>query len=236
MDIASVADIASVPSTGFLVERDQDVLVVAQGIAAELAVVAGQQSERTRIEAAVIGGGTVLILLIAGWAALTIGSSMVRRVRTVTRAARQVAEVDLPNLVEALRNPQDDVETTSSVDLAVGGKDEVGELSHSFATLHRTLVDVAGQQMDVLRRGVSEIFVTLARRNGQLVDRQLALIDQLEAREEDPETLGGYYKLDHLATRMRRNAESLLVLAGTETPRGLGEATRHERRRSGGTR
>jgi signal transduction histidine kinase len=219
MNIASVADVLSVPSTGFLVERDQEVLVVAQAIAADLAVVAGQQSQRTRIEAAVIGGGTVLILLLAGWAALTIGSSMVRRVRTVTRAARQVAEVDLPNLVEALRNPQDDVETAPSVELIVGGRDEVGELSHSFATLHKTLVEVAGQQMDVLRRGVSEIFVTLARRNGQLVDRQLALIDQLEAREEDPETLGGYYKLDHLATRMRRNAESLLVLAGTETPR-----------------
>ncbi len=219
MNNATVADIASVPSTGLLVERDQEVLEVAQSIAAELAVIAGQQSQRTRIEAAMIGGGTVLVLLVAGWAALTIGSSMVRRVRTVTRAARQVAEVDLPNLVEALRNPQDDVETAPSVELTVGGKDEVGELSHSFATLHKTLIDVAGQQMDVLRKGVSEIFVTLARRNGQLVDRQLALIDQLEAREEDPETLGGYYKLDHLATRMRRNAESLLVLAGTDTPR-----------------
>ena len=219
MEIPSVADTGSVPATGFLVERDQGVLEVGQAIAAELAVLTGQQAERTRLEAAAIGGGTLLILLIAGWAALTIGSSVVRRVRTVTRAARQVAEVDLPHLVEALRNPQDDVETPSSVDLAVGGKDEVGELSHSFATLHRTLVEVAEQQMDVLRRGVSEIFVTLARRNGQLVDRQLALIDQLEAREEDPETLGGYYKLDHLATRMRRNAESLLVLAGTETPR-----------------
>jgi hypothetical protein len=73
--------------------------------------------------------------------------------------------------------------------------------------------------MDILRKGVSEIFVTLARRNRELVDRQLALIDQLEAREEDPEVLGGYFKLDHLATRMRRNAESLLVLAGTDTKR-----------------
>ena len=87
MDIASVADIGFGPQHRPPGRRDQDVLVVAQGIAAELAVVAGQQSERTRIEAAVIGGGTVLILLIAGWAALTIGSSMVRRVRTVTRAA-----------------------------------------------------------------------------------------------------------------------------------------------------
>jgi hypothetical protein len=73
--------------------------------------------------------------------------------------------------------------------------------------------------MDILRKGVSEIFVTLARRNRSLVDRQLALLDELESREEDPETLGGYYNLDHLATRMRRNAESLLVLAGSEPTR-----------------
>jgi hypothetical protein len=73
--------------------------------------------------------------------------------------------------------------------------------------------------MEALRAGVSSIFVTLARRNSSLVDRQLALLDQLEAREDDPEVLGGFYQLDHLATRMRRNAESLLVLAGSESPR-----------------
>jgi hypothetical protein len=80
-------------------------------------------------------------------------------------------------------------------------------------------MEVAAQQMEILRKGVSEIFVTLARRNSSLVDRQLALIDKLESKEEDPETLAGYYRLDHLSTRMRRNAESLLVLAGAESPR-----------------
>ncbi|HJQ90847.1 MAG TPA: ATP-binding protein, partial [Acidimicrobiia bacterium] len=73
--------------------------------------------------------------------------------------------------------------------------------------------------------GVSGILVTLARRNSSLVDRQLALLDELESREEDPETLGGYYQVDHLAARMRRNAESLLVLAGSESPRVWAKAT-----------
>ena len=77
---------------------------------------------------------------------------------------------------------------------------------------------------------MSSIFVTLARRNSGLVDRQLALLDQLESREDDPETLAGFYQVDHLAARMRRNAESLLVLAGSEAPAGLGQADGDVRR------
>jgi signal transduction histidine kinase len=85
--------------------------------------------------------------------------------------------------------------------------------------MHRALIDVSARQMESLRVGVSSILVTLARRNSSLVDRQLALLDELEAREDDPETLGGFYQVDHLAARMRRNAESLLVLAGSDSPR-----------------
>ena len=91
--------------------------------------------------------------------------------------------------------------------------------------MHRTLIDTSARQMESLRVGVSGILVTLARRNSSLVDRQLALLDELESREEDPETLGGYYQVDHLAARMRRNAESLLVLAGSESPRLWAKAT-----------
>lgn len=161
----------------------------------------------------------ILVFVAAVWVAYALGRSVVKRVQSVTDAATKVAEVDLPNLVEALRNPHQDLAELPPVDLDQGEDDEIGELAGSFEALHSTLVDVAGQQMEILRRGVSDIFVTLARRNRSLVDRQLALIDELESREEDPEILGGYYKLDHFATRMRRNAESLLVLAGAEPPR-----------------
>ncbi|MET0580160.1 MAG: ATP-binding protein, partial [Ilumatobacteraceae bacterium] len=80
--------------------------------------------------------------------------------------------------------------------------------------------EITGDGVDPGRdaESVSKFVVSLARRNGGLVDQQLALLDVLEASVEDPTLLSNYFKLDHLATRMRRNADSLLVLAGVERP------------------
>ena len=78
-------------------------------------------------------------------------------------------------------------------------------------------VDVAAEQASLLKKGISDLYVNLARRNQALLDRQIQLLDQLEREEQDTEVLEHLYLLDHLATRMRRNAESLLVLAGAES-------------------
>jgi HAMP domain-containing protein len=177
------------------------------------------EASDARTQAGTVGVIVIIALVLAAITALIVGRSTTRRVRSITAAAHHVAEVDLPKMVDSLSNPSGVLEASAPVDVDKTGKDEIGDLARSFSVLHTTLVDVANQQMDTLRRGVSDIFVTLARRNRSLVDRQLALVDELEAREEDPEVLDGYYKLDHLATRMRRNAESLLVLAGAESPR-----------------
>lgn len=224
---ADVEGIASAPMLdGFVdpdripVDRFEQVLAIAERLSISVAQASTVDAGDARQQAFILIVITGTILLIAGWAAFATSRTVVRRVRTVTEAAKQIANVDLPNLVDALRNPQQQFDApTVMVPLEASQPDEVGELARSFGALHTTLIEVAGQQMEILRKGVSEIFVTLARRNQALVDRQLALIDQLESSEEDPEILGGYYKLDHLATRMRRNAESLLVLAGTESPR-----------------
>jgi signal transduction histidine kinase len=147
------------------------------------------------------------------------------RIGDVTRAARRVAHKDLVDLVDALRISEPGSEVVPPLGLDIDSADEIGDLSRSFENMHRALIDTTARQMESLRVGVSSILVTLARRNSSLVDRQLALLDELESREEDPATLGGYYQVDHLATRMRRNAESLLVLAGSESPRLWAKAT-----------
>jgi len=147
------------------------------------------------------------------------GRSMSRRIEDVSSAARRVAHKDLVDLLEALRNPDTNIDSIAQLQLDTSQEDEVGDLARSFEELHGSLIEVGARQMEALRAGVSSIFVTLARRNSSLVDRQLALLDSLEAKEDDPEVLSGFYQLDHLATRMRRNSESLLVLAGSESPR-----------------
>ena len=157
--------------------------------------------------------------------AYRMGRAMGTRIGAVTNAARRVAHKDLVDLLDALRTSDPGSDAIPPLGLDIDSGDEIGDLSRSFENMHRALIDTSSRQVESLRVGVSGILVTLARRNSSLVDRQLALLDELESREEDPETLGGYYQVDHLAARMRRNAESLLVLAGSESPRVWAKAT-----------
>ena len=161
----------------------------------------------------------IIASLLAFFLAFRIARSIVRRIRLVTAKAAEVADVELPKLVSALADPTGKAALPEVVPIEGAGNDEVGDLAASFTAVQTTLVSVAAEQMTVLRRGVSEIFVTLARRNRSLVDSQLNLLDRLEAEVEDPKTLADYYKIDHLATRMRRNTESLLVLANSDSRR-----------------
>ncbi|WP_336921634.1 sensor histidine kinase, partial [Aquipuribacter sp. SD81] len=164
------------------------------------------------VSAAVLGVGVTLLL------SLTLSRRIVRPLRELTAAATTVRE-RLPHMVEQMRSPGDrsDVELPR---IEVEGGDEVGELASAFNAVNDTVLEVAEEQA-ALRGAIAETFVNVARRNQVLLSRQLTFIDQLEQREEDPDTLENLFRLDHLATRMRRNAESLLVLAGIDAGRRL---------------
>jgi signal transduction histidine kinase len=171
---------------------------------------------------------SVLALAAAAFAitsAIFVGRAITRPLRRLATAAHEVADEQLPSLVEALRNPSEDGSVAVPVltPVARTSKDEVGDLAEAFASIQETAVSVAVEQSNLLRKGIGELFVNLARRNQSLLDRQIGFLDQLEAAETDPDALENLFKLDHLATRMRRNAESLLVLAGIEAPRRWGK-------------
>ena len=164
-------------------------------------------------------------MLLAALIALLLTRSVTRRVKTVSKRANQVATEQLPALVEAIRDPRGKAVLPEVKPISTRGNDELAELARSFNTMQATLVDVAHEQVEVLRRGVSEIFITMARRNRSLIDRQLAMLDEFEAEVDDPEVLSNYYQLDHMATRMRRSSESLLVLANADPKRRRVKAT-----------
>ena len=91
-------------------------------------------------------------------------------------------------------------------------------MSAAFNSVHEVAIQVATEQA-ALRRSIGDMFLNLARRSQSLIDRQLELIDELERNETDPDALEELFRLDHLATRMRRNAEDLIVLSGAEPTR-----------------
>jgi len=145
--------------------------------------------------------------------------SMVQPLRILTDTANEVAEHELPGLVEQLQHAKNPGEIHVVPEpVPVTSTDEIGQVSAAFNSVHSTAIQVATEQA-ALRRSVGDMFLNLARRSQSLIDRQLELMDDLEREETDPETLENLFRLDHLATRMRRNSEDLIVLSGEAPPR-----------------
>ena len=161
---------------------------------------------------------TALLWLTVGLV-LLMASSMVRPLRTLTDTANEVADHRLPGLVDQLQHAEDprDLDVVPEP-IPVTSTDEIGQVSAAFNSVHSTAIQVATEQA-ALRRSISDMFLNLARRSQSLIDRQLELMDDLERNETDPDTLENLFKLDHLATRMRRNSEDLIVLSGEAPPR-----------------
>ncbi|RKT15777.1 signal transduction histidine kinase [Streptomyces sp. 1114.5] len=160
----------------------------------------------------------VASLILAGLLTGYVARSMILGMRTLRSAALEIADHRLPDLVEKLSKTDPDRVDTSVTAIPLHGKDEIGEVARAFDQVHQQAVALAAEQA-LLRGNVNAIFTNLSRRSQGLIQRQLALITDLENNEADPDQLENLFKLDHLATRMRRNGENLLVLAGEEAGR-----------------
>lgn len=184
------------------------------------AVATRAQELRSGAVAGAIGTGVVvaLVVLLAIVVTTMVSRSLVVPLRTLRTAALDAALRDLPEAVERLRHPSSAGKPPVVPAVQVYTDDELGEVARAFEAVHRQAVLLAGEQA-ALRRNVSATFIAMSRRSQVLVERQLQLIDKLERGEADPRQLSALYRLDHLATRMRRNDESLLVLAGVEPSR-----------------
>jgi hypothetical protein len=161
----------------------------------------------------------VVIIVASLLLSVVIGRSMVRSLRLLRRQAVNVAQVQLPGLLERLRTiraaepiPEPAILSTAST------RDEVGEVAEAFTQVHRSAVRLAAEQAQ-MRRNANKIYINLARRSQILVERQLELLDDLERDETNATQLASLFRLDHLATRMRRNNESLLVLTDSDPAR-----------------
>ncbi|MFI2714244.1 nitrate- and nitrite sensing domain-containing protein [Micromonospora sp. NPDC018662] len=179
---------------------------------------ADDASARQLRETLLVAGGIVAVLLVAVLISLLVGRSVARAMRQLRGQALRIAQVELPMTLERLRMVDRPVDRIDVPPAVIDSQDELGELAEAFVAVHRSAVDVAVEQA-MMRRNVNAMFVNLARRSQVLVERQLELLDDLEREESDPDQLENLFKLDHLAARMRRNDESLLVLAGTESTR-----------------
>ncbi|MFG2884461.1 nitrate- and nitrite sensing domain-containing protein [Streptomyces sp. NPDC048297] len=168
---------------------------------------------------AIISGALILLVLgVSLVGAFVVARSMIRSLRRLQDTATKVAQDRLPELVKQLSESDPQDVDTSVESVGVHSRDEIGQVAAAFDDVHREAVRLAAEQA-LLRGNVNAMFTNLSRRSQGLIQRQLSLISELESREADPDQLSSLFKLDHLATRMRRNGENLLVLAGEEPGR-----------------
>jgi signal transduction histidine kinase len=170
------------------------------------------------VNAAIVLASVLLAFLVAAMMA----RSMSRGMRDLRTAALTVAQQRLPKLVDRLSRTEPGRIDTRVTPIPIDSSDEIGEVARAFDQVHREAVRLAAEQA-LLRGNVKAIFTNLSSRNQGLIERQLGLISELENNEADPDQLENLFRLDHLATRMRRNGENLLVLAGEEPGRRWNE-------------
>ncbi|MFI5803860.1 nitrate- and nitrite sensing domain-containing protein [Streptomyces sp. NPDC051561] len=158
-----------------------------------------------------------LALIVSIVVSVRVGRELVRDLNRLRKEAHEASGVRLPAVMRRLAAGEAvDVETEAP--RLEYEKDEMGQVGQALNTLQRAAVESAVRQAD-LRRGVSEVFVNLARRNQVLLHRQLTLLDTMERRTEDTDELADLFRLDHLTTRMRRHAEGLVILSGAAPSR-----------------
>jgi methyl-accepting chemotaxis protein len=193
----------------------------AQAVLREMELAAADQllARATPVAAGVIlrlvlAGGLGLIAVIAAViVSITTARSLIRQLERLRDAARDLAANRLPRVVERLSSGET-VDVAAEAPPLRFGDDEIGQVGQAFNAVQETAVQAAVQQAE-LRHGVRDVFLSLARRTQNLVHKQLSVVDGMERRETDADEMEELYRIDHLATRMRRNAENLIVLAGS---------------------
>ncbi|SBT44176.1 sensor histidine kinase [Micromonospora auratinigra] len=162
----------------------------------------------------VLAAGLGLLAVIASIVvSITTARTLLAQLQRLRDAANRLATERLPGVVERLGHGEE-VDVAREAPPLQFGDDEIGQVGRAFNAVQETAVRTAVEQAE-LRRSVREVFLSLARRTQALVHRQLTLLDAMERREHDAEELEDLFRVDHLATRMRRNAENLIVLSGS---------------------
>ena len=185
----------------------------------ELTVKSQNRANSTYLTLALVGGLGLLAVAISIVVSIWVGRSLIRELARLRQSALEMANERLPNVVHRLATGQQ-VDVNAEVpELPPAETEEIGQVGQAFAAVQRTAVEAAVGQAR-LRQGISDIFRNLARRSQSLLHRQLTLLDAMERRAREPEELEDLFRIDHLTSRMRRHAESLIILSGDAPARG----------------
>jgi signal transduction histidine kinase len=185
----------------------------------KLTAMSASLSNRLVLEAVLVGGLGLAAVAASVFLLVWFGRKVTGDLTGLNDSVREMATERLPSVVERLRRGDDvDVDAESPVP-GTSSIAEISRIAESFGTVQSAAVSAAVDQA-TMRKGVNQIFLNISMRNQSLLHRQLGMLDSMERRTSEPGALADLFRLDHLTTRMRRHAESLIVLSGAVPGRG----------------
>ena len=179
---------------------------------------AGRAAHATYLRLFLVGGLGLLAVILSILVSILVGRGLVRELAALRESALDLANKRLPAVMARLRKGED-VDVSAESPAVPAKSDEIGQVARAFATVQKTAIEAAAGEAR-LRRGINDIFRNLARRSQSLLHRQLSLLDAMERQASEPAELEDLFRVDHLTTRMRRHAESLIILSGDAPARG----------------
>ncbi|WP_036527741.1 nitrate- and nitrite sensing domain-containing protein [Nocardia sp. CNY236] len=163
-------------------------------------------------KSALLGGGVLVVSILAFLVAVAIANRIIRRLKRLRRQTLALADERLPDMMRRLREG-DSIDPAAESPALDYGRDEIGQVARAFQHAHSAAVAAAVAEAHT-REGVKTVFLNIAHRSQVVAHRQLEILDEAERQQEDPILLDTLFRLDHLATRERRNAENLIILGG----------------------
>jgi signal transduction histidine kinase len=189
------------------------------GISGQLSAISGSASSWLYTKAILAGGLGLLAVIVSVFLLVWFGRKVTWDLTGLYTSVRGMAEERLPRVVERLRRGDDVDVPAESPPPGNSGVLEISQIARSFGIVQEAAVAAAVEQAR-LRKGVNQVFLNISMRNQSLLHRQLGMLDAMERRTSEPGELAGLFRLDHLTTRMRRHAESLIILSGSTPGRG----------------
>jgi signal transduction histidine kinase len=195
-------------------------------VTSQITDAAAARADSASTVAWLIGSGAAALFALVAVLSVVVSRSIASPLRRLTDAAATVADLAESELVRVSDTEEGAAQVAAPrlSAIEVNSSDELGQLAAAFNRVQSTAAGLVERQA-VTRRNVSLMFANVAQRTQNLVGRQLALVDELERNEQDSRLLASLYRLDHLSTRLRRNADNLLVVAGSREENILGSPT-----------
>jgi signal transduction histidine kinase len=213
---AALVNLQTPPSFGDIVTLTGAARMVESKIFRDALDEAEQSASSDNAKAAGFLAFSVLTMVLAAVLGNAVGRSVVVPVLRLTRSAKRVASLAESELVRVADDDSPEAAPPSLQPIEVVGRDELADFARAFGRVQETAARLVERQV-ASRRNVALMFRHVGRRTQNLVGRQISLIDKLEAQETEPDRLRELYRLDHMSSRLRRSASSLVVLSGASS-------------------